>query len=206
MVSDVFVFDLMAIAPTVCEEFTDYIFDNYVSKISKFPPRVWSECANSLQRTTNTPPHLKPVITRERSWNKRRNFRNKLEQTKNNRTPRVRFQNSKLEQTTKFSEQTRTNEEQSNAPGSVPKFKGRGAREMHLPKHKTFRTPLSLSIMPIRAFLNVSLNKKYKFIIPSTSKLRKCDEFWKQEVILRRCTKAVVVPQLNDYTTALEQR
>jgi hypothetical protein len=53
MVSDVFVFDLMAIAPPGCEEFTDYILDNYISESSKFPPNIWSECSSSLQRTTN---------------------------------------------------------------------------------------------------------------------------------------------------------
>lgn len=53
MVSDVFVFDLMAIAPTGCEEFTDYILDNYISESSKFLPHIWSECTSSLQRTTH---------------------------------------------------------------------------------------------------------------------------------------------------------
>lgn len=37
-----------------------------------------------------------------------------------------------MEQTIEFSEQTGTNEEQSKAPGLVPKLKGEGAGEMYL--------------------------------------------------------------------------
>jgi hypothetical protein len=53
MVSDVFVFELMVIAPTGCKEFTDYILDKYISENSKCLPHIWSECSNSIQRTTN---------------------------------------------------------------------------------------------------------------------------------------------------------
>jgi len=54
MVIDVFVFNLMVIALTGCEEFTGYILlNNYVSKNSKYPPHVWTECSNSIKTATN---------------------------------------------------------------------------------------------------------------------------------------------------------
>lgn len=49
MAIDVFVFDLIAIALTGCEEFTDFTLDNCTSENSKFPPRIWSKRSNSLQ-------------------------------------------------------------------------------------------------------------------------------------------------------------
>jgi len=53
MLSEEFVFDLMAIALTGWEEFLDYILDNNIPENSKFLPHVWFECSNSIQRTTN---------------------------------------------------------------------------------------------------------------------------------------------------------
>jgi len=41
----------------------------------------------------------------------------------------------KLEQTTKFLKQRRTNEKQSKDSGLIQKFKGEGAREIHLSKY-----------------------------------------------------------------------
>lgn len=40
LMNDVFVYDIKSIAPTECEQFTDYLLENYISGDAQFPPSL----------------------------------------------------------------------------------------------------------------------------------------------------------------------
>lgn len=54
-VGDCFAFDLANEQPADnrITEFADYIIENYISEDSRFPPHLWAEASETLQRTTN---------------------------------------------------------------------------------------------------------------------------------------------------------
>jgi len=54
-VLDCFTDDLMAIKPIddKIDKVFDYIFENYITSDSRFPPKMWAECSSALSLTTN---------------------------------------------------------------------------------------------------------------------------------------------------------
>lgn len=54
-VEDFYFFELYEIKPqnTNLEKFSDYLFENYLTKESKFPPHVWASASADLNKSTN---------------------------------------------------------------------------------------------------------------------------------------------------------
>lgn len=54
-VGDCFAFDFAEIQPidSRLSKYADYLVDNYIGDDANFPPELWAECSDSIQRTTN---------------------------------------------------------------------------------------------------------------------------------------------------------
>jgi hypothetical protein len=57
-VADAFVEDIMADTPDneKCNEFADYVFNNYIEKTARFPPQLWACVPSMFRKRTNNGP------------------------------------------------------------------------------------------------------------------------------------------------------
>lgn len=54
-VGDCFAYDFAEIQPEdeKVSKYADYLVDNYIGEEASFPPELWAECSDSIERTTN---------------------------------------------------------------------------------------------------------------------------------------------------------